>query len=105
MKAIKSWFDNEHSQQVLAEGDGRRIDWVRIIPFILLHLACLGVLYVGVSAIAVAVAAALYLLRMFAITAFYHRYFSHKTFRTGRVVQFLFALLGASATQRGPLWW
>jgi len=42
---------------------------------------------------------------MFAITAFYHRYFSHRTFRTHRVVQFAFALLGTSSAQRGPLWW
>ena len=42
---------------------------------------------------------------MFAITAFYHRYFSHKSFRTSRTVQFLFAFLGSSAGQRGPLWW
>jgi stearoyl-CoA desaturase (delta-9 desaturase) len=42
---------------------------------------------------------------MFAITGFYHRYFSHKTFHTSRAAQFLFALLGATAVQRGPLWW
>ena len=42
---------------------------------------------------------------MFAITAFYHRYFSHNAFRTSRAAQFVFALLGASAVQRGPLWW
>ena len=42
---------------------------------------------------------------MFAITAFYHRYFSHRTFRASRPVQFLFALIGASSAQRGPLWW
>ena len=38
-------------------------------------------------------------------TAFYHRYFSHRSFRTSRPVQFLFALIGASCVQRGPLWW
>ncbi|UTW46263.1 acyl-CoA desaturase [bacterium SCSIO 12696] len=109
MKAIKSWFDNQQnsdSLNTLAEsGNDRQVDWVRIIPFILLHLACLGVFFVGFSWIALGVAAALYIARMFAITAFYHRYFSHKTFHTSRMVQFLFALLGASATQRGPLWW
>jgi stearoyl-CoA desaturase (delta-9 desaturase) len=42
---------------------------------------------------------------MFAITGFYHRYFSHRTYRTSRAAQFAFAVLGASATQRGPLWW
>jgi stearoyl-CoA desaturase (Delta-9 desaturase) len=42
---------------------------------------------------------------MFAITGFYHRYFSHRTFSTSRPAQFIFALLGATAGQRGPLWW
>ncbi|MEM8593902.1 MAG: acyl-CoA desaturase, partial [Pseudomonadota bacterium] len=42
---------------------------------------------------------------MFAITGFYHRYFAHKTFQANRVVQFLFAYIGAMATQKGPLWW
>ena len=81
------------------------VDWLRIIPFIGLHLACAAVIWVGVSWVAVAVAVLSYVLRMFAITAFYHRYFSHKSFRTGRIRQFLFGVAGASATQRGPLWW
>jgi stearoyl-CoA desaturase (delta-9 desaturase) len=42
---------------------------------------------------------------MFALTAFYHRYFSHRTFRTSRALQFLFAMIGATCVQRGPLWW
>jgi len=42
---------------------------------------------------------------MFAITGFYHRYFSHKSFQTSRLGQFIFAVIGASAVQRGPLWW
>ena len=51
------------------------------------------------------VAAVLFVVRMFAITGFYHRYFSHRTFKTSRVAQFIFAVLGASAVQRGPIWW
>ena len=66
---------------------------------------CVGVFIVGWSWAAVGIAAGLYLLRMFAITAFYHRYFSHRTYRTSRVAQFLFAVVAASAAQRGPLWW
>jgi stearoyl-CoA desaturase (delta-9 desaturase) len=42
---------------------------------------------------------------MFAITGFYHRYFSHKAFKTSRIIQFIFAVIGASAVQRGPIWW
>ena len=53
----------------------------------------------------VALCALTYALRMFAITAGYHRYFSHRSFRTGRVFQFVLAVLGASSLQKGPLWW
>jgi stearoyl-CoA desaturase (delta-9 desaturase) len=42
---------------------------------------------------------------MFAITAGYHRYFSHASFKTGRLFQFALAWIGASAAQKGPLWW
>ena len=104
LRAVVQWFDT--SAAVPAPGDaGRGIDWPRIVPFILLHLACLGVFRVGWSPVAVGVAVAAYLVRMFAITGFYHRYFSHRTFRTSRPAQFAFALLGSAAVQRGPLWW
>jgi len=79
--------------------------WWGHLPFLVLHLACLAVLWVGFSWTALAVAAGLYFLRMFAVTAFYHRYFAHRAFRAGRKAQFVFAVLGASAVQRGPLWW
>lgn len=102
-RSVAAWFDG-HARPPAGEGT-RRIDPVRVLPFIAIHAGCLLVPWVGVSAGAVGVAVALYALRMFAITAFYHRYFSHQAFRTGRVMQFAFALLGASAAQRGPLWW
>ncbi len=103
-RSIVCWFDNDAGAVAGAAG-GRRIDWPRVAPFIALHLSCLAALWVGVSTAAVLVAAGLYALRMFAITAFYHRYFSHCAFRTSRAAQFLFALLGAASVQRGPLWW
>ena len=84
---------------------GESIDWARIWPFLLLQATCLLVFVVGWSPVAVITCVALYLVRMFGITAFYHRYFSHRTFRVGRGMQFVGALLGAAATQRGPLWW
>lgn len=77
----------------------------RCIPFLFLHLSCFAVLWTGTSAVAVGAAIALYWLRMFAITAFYHRYFSHRTYSTSRIMQFVFAVAGATAVQRGPLWW
>ncbi len=98
---LRCWVDSDAYRQP-AGGD---IDWLRVVPFVLIHLGCLGALYTGVSAAAALVAILMYLGRMFAITAFYHRYFSHRAFRTSRPVQFLFALAGATAAQRGPLWW
>jgi len=82
-----------------------RFEWSRAIPFIVLHLGCLGVIWTGWSPTAVAVAVGLYLVRMFAVTGLYHRYFCHRAFKTSRPVQFVFALLGLTAIQRGPLWW
>jgi stearoyl-CoA desaturase (delta-9 desaturase) len=104
---LRQWFDSgELDPDAPRPGAGETgVDWGRIVPFALMHLACLFAFYVGVSATAVAVCVALYLLRMFAITGFYHRYFSHRSFRTSRPAQFVFALLGAAAVQRGPIWW
>lgn len=102
--AILSWFDNERGLATLP-GDDERIDWLRTLPFILMHLGCLGVFFFGISWAAVSLAIGLYLIRMFAITAFYHRYFSHRAFKTSRAFQFLFALIGSCSIQRGPIWW
>ena len=82
-----------------------KVDWVGAIPYLLIHLACIAVIWVGVSPIAVTMAVVMYLIRMFAITGIYHRYFSHKAYKTSRVGQFIFGVLGASAVQRGPIWW
>jgi len=106
-KDFVRWFDNESTIPPSADAtaDKYKIDWLRLIPFISLHVGCFAVLWVGVSMAAVMIALLLYGLRMFAITGFYHRYFSHRAFRTTRLVQFLFALLAASSAQRGALWW
>ena len=103
-RSLRPWFDTSGAVDVAA-GHEDRIDWLRAAPFIAMHLACLGVIWVGVSPIALIAAAVLYAVRMFAITGFYHRYFSHRTFQTSRAVQFVFATIGASCVQRGPLWW
>ena len=104
VRTARRWFDTSAVVE-LDEAREDRIDWLRAAPFVAMHLACLGVLWVGASPVALAVAAALYALRMFALTGFYHRYFSHRTFQTSRAVQFVFATIGASCVQRGPLWW
>jgi stearoyl-CoA desaturase (delta-9 desaturase) len=99
------WFDTSTDASSYSAEPDDTIDIVRLLPFILLHVACLGVIWVGWSWTAVSVAVCLYVVRMFAITAFYHRYFSHKTFKAGRITQFVFAVIGNAAIQRGPLWW
>jgi stearoyl-CoA desaturase (delta-9 desaturase) len=82
-----------------------RVDLVRVLPFVLLHLSVASVLFVGWSPVAVFAALSAYAVRMLAITGAYHRYFSHRSYRTSRAMQFLLAVLGATAVQRGPLWW
>ena len=82
-----------------------RINWPRAIPFVLMHVLCLTVIWVGWSWTAVSIAVLLYAARVFALTGFYHRYFSHRAFKTSRVAQFLFGALGCTSVQRGPLWW
>jgi stearoyl-CoA desaturase (delta-9 desaturase) len=103
-RSVRRWFDTSAAVEI-DESREDRIDWLRAAPFVALHLACIGVIWVGVSPIALIVAAALYAVRMFALTGFYHRYFAHRTFKTSRAVQFVFAMIGASCVQRGPLWW
>lgn len=75
------------------------------VPFILVHLACVAAIWTGVTTTAVVIAIVLYLVRMFGVTAGYHRYFSHRSFKTSRVGQFVLALLAQSSAQRGALWW
>ena len=103
--SVLRWFDNESPVVDAAGAPARGIDWTRLLPFVGLHLACFAVLWVGVSATAVVIAVSLYVLRMFAITGFYHRYFSHCAFHTSRAAQFIFAVVGATGVQRGALWW
>ncbi len=103
MQLIDSWSISTPTETLTAENS--KIRWIRILPFILLHLACFAVFWVGVSWFALGFMLAFYLIRMFSITAFFHRYLSHKTFQTSRPVQFLFVLIGTMSAQRGPLWW
>jgi stearoyl-CoA desaturase (Delta-9 desaturase) len=105
LESLRHWFDTSTAEEPPDPTRAERIDWLRALPFLALHLGCLGVIWTGTSRIAITAAAALYALRMFALTAFYHRCFSHRAFSAPRGVQFVFAVLGASCVQRGPLWW
>src|SRR3954471_10215304 len=75
------------------------------LPFLLVHLGCVAAIWTGVTWQAIAICASLYVVRMFAIGAGYHRYFSHRAFATGRVFQFILAWLAQSTAQKSVLWW
>lgn len=84
----------------------KSMDWVKSVPFFLIHVAAVaGVWVLGWSWKGFALAMVLYYVRMFGITAGYHRYFSHRAFRTSRPVQLFFALLAQTSAQKGVLWW
>ncbi len=81
------------------------LDYSVCVQFLFMHVACLLVIWTGISVAAVTVCLALYVVRMFAITAGFHRLFAHRSYRTGRVFQFLMAFVGTASYQKGPLWW
>jgi stearoyl-CoA desaturase (delta-9 desaturase) len=83
----------------------RVYSWLKNLPFISLHLACLAVFFVSPDFVSLTLCGALYFVRIFGISAGYHRYFSHRTFKTSRLFQFMLAWLGCCALQKGPLWW
>ena len=61
--------------------------------------------WTGVTKTAVVIFLVLFWGRMFFITGGYHRYFAHRSYKTGRVFQFILAFGGTMAVQKGPLWW
>lgn len=75
------------------------------LSLVIVHLACLGAFWSGASASVVWCCIVLYWVRMFGVTAGYHRYFSHRTFKTSRWFQFALAFLAQTSSQRGVLWW
>lgn len=79
--------------------------YLNILGILAIHLATIWAFWRGTDLGLIALAIAFYFIRMFAITAGYHRYFAHRSYKTSRPMQFFLALLGTTATQKGPLWW
>jgi stearoyl-CoA desaturase (Delta-9 desaturase) len=75
------------------------------ILFLIIHLACFAVFWTGINLEAVALCAFMFFIRKFGITGGFHRYFSHRSYKTSRLFQFCLAFLGGSAAQKGALWW
>jgi stearoyl-CoA desaturase (delta-9 desaturase) len=88
-----------------ARSADERISWTRNLPFLALHFVPLFAFFTEVTAFDWALCAGLYATRMFFITGAYHRYFSHRSYKTGRAMQLLLAVGGTLAVQKGPLWW
>src|SRR6185295_7438309 len=81
------------------------LDYLAVAQFVFLHIGCLLVFWTGVSWVAAVACFSFYCLRIFAISAGYHRYFSHRSYKTSRIFQFILALVGCTSNQKGPLWW
>jgi len=104
-RAFCQFFDGSAAVKEIELPGPKKVEWLRNLPYFAMHAACLFVFLVGFSWVALGICIGLYFARMFAITGFYHRYFSHKTFKTSRAFQFVMAVWGLTAIQRGPLWW
>jgi stearoyl-CoA desaturase (delta-9 desaturase) len=88
-----------------AEHSVRKIEWLGSTPFFAIHLLAFGAVWTGVTPAAAICCAVLYVARMFFVTGAYHRYFSHKTYKTSRAFQFVLAFLAQTSAQKGALWW
>jgi stearoyl-CoA desaturase (delta-9 desaturase) len=82
-----------------------RVNWAHSIPFFLVHVLCFAVVLTGITWTALGLFVALFFGRAFFVTAGYHRYFSHKTYKLNRFWQFVFAFMAESTAQKGVLWW
>jgi len=79
--------------------------WFGPLPFFAVHFACIAAFFLNFHWSYLIVCLALYYVRMFFVTAGYHRYFSHRSFKTSRFFQFVMALMATTSTQKGVLWW
>src|SRR5690349_23140996 len=82
-----------------------KINWLGSMPFFGFHALAAAALFIGVDRASLLLCGVLYFVRMFFITAGYHRYFAHRSYRMSRAMQFLMAFGGTTAAQKGPLWW
>ncbi|MFP5257252.1 MAG: fatty acid desaturase, partial [Acidimicrobiia bacterium] len=82
-----------------------RMNWRSSVPFLAFHLIPIAIVWTGVPLRMVVLAVVLYFVRMFFITAGYHRYFAHRSYQLPRWAQLVMAVGGATALQKGPLWW
>ena len=75
------------------------------LGFILIHLICFTAIWTGLGLKSLILCAVMFFVRKFGITGGFHRYFSHRSYKTSRVFQFILAFIGGAAAQKGALWW
>lgn len=88
-----------------ASAQSRRLAWAVTSIMTAVHVACLGLIYTGISKVGAVVGLVMYCIRGLGVTAGYHRLLAHRSFKAGRLVQFVLAFCGSLAAQGGPLWW
>jgi stearoyl-CoA desaturase (delta-9 desaturase) len=93
------------SSNVYPDQEHDDVMYPQVLPFLVVHASCVAAIWSGVTWQAMAICVVLYWLRMFAISAGYHRYFSHRAYSTSRVFQFILAFLAQSSAQKSVLWW
>jgi stearoyl-CoA desaturase (Delta-9 desaturase) len=85
--------------------NGSRISVPLTVPFAVIHALALGVFFVKFRWAYLITCLALVAFRMFWVTAGYHRYFSHRSYKTSRAFQFVIAFMAMTSSQKGVLWW
>jgi stearoyl-CoA desaturase (Delta-9 desaturase) len=78
---------------------------ISLSPLIVVHLALFTIPYIDFSWWYLLMFAVVTRVIGLGITVGFHRYFSHRSFKTRRWFQFLLAAAGCAALQKGPLWW
>ena len=76
-----------------------------VAAFAALHLAAIGVFFVPFRWQYLGGMLTIYVVRMFGVTAGYHRYFSHRSYKLNRFFQLAIAVLAQSSGQKSVLWW
>ncbi len=89
----------------LRRAAGAIFNWINVLPFLGIHVACIAVFFVEFHWWAIPLFLTTYSLRVWALTAGFHRYFAHRAYKTSRWFQFVIATIGSAAIQKGPMWW
>jgi stearoyl-CoA desaturase (delta-9 desaturase) len=98
-------MQNEKTIQFGAAAKDERLNWTTTIVMILFHLGAVAALFVF-SWKAFAVAVFLYWMTVgLGISLGYHRLHTHRSYKTPKLLEYFFAVCGASTLEGGPIFW